>query len=183
MNIPKLQVQTTQARLGHQVEAPRQTIRQPKAELSIQQPAAEMNIRQHPGKLTIDQTKAWNNIDLKSVSKRSDELAADGRQLLLEGIARMAREGDELMKIEDGGNPIASHGAENAKLDFTFAPGGQPVYDLVDVSYEAAPVDIDIEPQKPVIQAQRQKPQHTYQPGKVSFQLEQYPDVQIDWKV
>ncbi|UOQ45728.1 DUF6470 family protein [Halobacillus salinarum] len=183
MEMPRLQVETTPARLGIMTHNARQTIRQPDAELSIQQPKARLLIEQRPGKLTIDQTRAWQNIDLKSIFVRSDEMVSDARQLWLEGIARAAQEGDELMRIEHKGNPIATQAEENSRYQFELDPGGLPAYDLVDIHYAPSEAEINVEPQKPVIEAQPRKPELGYQRGNVDLHMEQYPDVKIDWKV
>ncbi|WP_163526880.1 DUF6470 family protein [Halobacillus ihumii] len=183
MSVPQLQLQSTDARIGIRTVPGQQTIRQHKAAQSIQQPKAQMTIETRPGKLTIDQTKAWHNLDLKNVFARADELVSDARQIWLEGIARVSREGDELMRIEDGGNPIAAHAKQNAKYEFTLQPGGRPAYELVDLNYTPAEVDISVEPQEPIITVEPRKPDISYQPGNVDIYMQRYADIQIDWKV
>ncbi len=181
--MPRLSIQTTQARLGISTRNAVQTIRQPEAEMSIEQPEAKMRIEQSPGQLTIDQTKAWHNIDLKSIFVRTDEMASESVQLALEGIGRVASEGDELMRIENKGNPIAAQAERNSHYEFDLQPGGRPAYDLVDLHYTPHPTQISIEKQDPVIHAQQRDPEFSYQPGEVNMNIEQYPDVNIDWKV
>ncbi|UOQ94398.1 DUF6470 family protein [Halobacillus shinanisalinarum] len=183
MSISKVQIHTTEARIGINVQTGKQTIRQHKVEQSIQQPKADMTIRQRPGKLTIDQTKAWHNLDLKNVLVRTEELVGEARQIWLEGIARVSREGDELMRIEDGGNPIAAHAKQNAGFEFTMQPGGRPVYDLVDFNYVPGEAEISVDPQDPIIKAQPREPEISYQSGNVDIYMKQYGDIQIDWKV
>ncbi|QAS53704.1 DUF6470 family protein [Halobacillus litoralis] len=183
MNIPKLQIQSTPGRIGLTTNKPQQTIRQPKAEQSIRQPGADMSIEQRPGKLTIDQTNAWHNLDLKNVLVRSKELVGIAEQKWREGLARVSREGDEMMRIENGGNPIAAQAKRNAGFDFTFEPGGRPVYELVDLNYQPGGADISINRREPEIDARVRKPEHTYNPGNVDVRMEQMPDLKIDWKV
>ncbi|ASF40434.1 hypothetical protein CEH05_15270 [Halobacillus halophilus] len=183
MSIPKLQIQTTQARLGIVSRSAVQAIRQYKAEQTIEQPEADVSIQQRSGKLTIDQTKAWNNIGLKSIFTRTEETAAKAQQIWMDGISRTAQEGDELMRIENKGDPISAHAAQNAQFDFSMIPGGRPAFDLVDIQYEPAPASISIESNPPKIQAVKRAPELSYQPGKVEVNLEQHADIQIDWKV
>ncbi|WP_431804177.1 DUF6470 family protein [Halobacillus andaensis] len=183
MNVPQIQIQSTPARLGLTINKGQQTIRQPKAEQSIEQPQAEMSIKQRPGQLTIDQTKAWHNIDLKSIAERTKETAQVGEQKWMEGLARVASEGDELMRIEDGGNPISAQAERNAGFEFEVKPGGRPAYELVDVSYEPGGAEISVEPQKPIIHTTKRDPQTSLQPRNVTGFMEQYPDLKIDWKV
>ncbi|MFG6147991.1 DUF6470 family protein [Halobacillus sp. B23F22_1] len=183
MNVPQIQIQSTPARLGLTINKGKQTIRQPQAQQSIQQPQAEMTIKQRPGQLTIDQTKAWHNIDLKSIALRTEETAQVGEQKWMEGLARMASEGDELMRIEQGGNPIAAQAERNAGFEFDIQPGGRPSYDLVDLSYQPGEAEINVEPREPIINTVKQDPETSFSPGNVSSYVEQYPDLKIDWKV
>ncbi|MCP3028103.1 DUF6470 family protein [Halobacillus sp. A5] len=168
MTIPQIQIQSTPAKLGLTINKGQQTIRQPQAEQSIQQPKAKMSIRQSTGQLTIDQTEAWHNLNLKSTAVRTKETAQVGEQKWMEGLVRMASEGDELMRIEDGGNPIAAQAERNAGFEFEVQPGGRPVYDLVDISYEPGGADISAEPQKPILHTTKQDPETSLQPGSVS---------------
>ncbi|MFZ0370834.1 MAG: DUF6470 family protein [Halobacillus sp.] len=183
MSVPKLQIQTTQAQLGIVSRPASQAIRQYKAQQTIEQPEADVSIHQRSGKLTIDQTKAWNNIGLKSIFTRTEETAEKAQQIWMDGISRTAKEGDELMRIENKGDPIAAHAAQNAQFDFSMIPGGRPAFDLVDIQYEPAPASISIEPNHPKIQTVKQAPQLSYKLGRVEMNLEQYADIQIDWKV
>ncbi|WP_146816992.1 DUF6470 family protein [Halobacillus faecis] len=183
MNIPKLHIQSTQGKIGLHIQKPEQTIRQYKPEQSIQQPEAEMNVRQRLGKLTVDQTNAWHNLDLKSVFVRTEELSGIARNRWLEGIARVSNEGDELMRIENGGNPMAAQAERNAGYDFTFDPGGKPVYDLLDINYQPQEAQIDIQRSKPVIETIKRDPEHYYRSGSVDITMNQMPELQIDWKV
>ncbi|SDO18977.1 DUF6470 family protein [Halobacillus aidingensis] len=183
MDIPKLQVQSTQGRVGLTVHEPKQTIEQHKADQSIQQPKADMKIEQKPGKLTIDQTNAWHNLDLKNVLVRTEELVGIAKNIWMEGLARVSREGDELMRIENGGNPIAAQAKRNAGFDFTFQPGGRPAYELVQTIFQPGDAQIDIQRRDPIIDNKKREPEHHYRPGNVDVSMEQMPDLKIDWKV
>ncbi|REJ10358.1 DUF6470 family protein [Halobacillus trueperi] len=183
MNIPKLHIQSTPGRTGLTIQNSAQTIRQHKAEQSIQQPRAEMEVRQKPGKLSIDQTNAWHNLDLKNVLVRTEELVSIAKNQWMEGLARVSQEGDEMMRIENGGNPIAAQAERNAGFDFTFQPGGMPAYDLVDIHYQPEETQIDVQRRDPIIETKKRDPEHHYKPGIVDVAMEQMPDLQIDWKV
>ncbi|MEC3882776.1 DUF6470 family protein [Halobacillus sp. HZG1] len=183
MNIPKLQMQSTPGRIGLRVNKPEQTIKQHQVEQSIQQPKADMKIEQNPGKLTIDQTNAWHNLDMKSVMVRTEELVGIAKDLWMEGLARVSREGDDLMRIENGGNPIAEQAKRNTGYDFTFQPGGRPTYELVKINYQSEETKINIQQREPIIENKKREPEHHYRPGKVDVSMEQIPDLKIDWKV
>jgi len=184
LNIPQLQVTTTKAQLGLTTQQPTQQIEQPKATLDIQQPKAEMTINTTKSRLSIDTTQARADMDLKSSAQRIAEVAQYAQSEVSNGIARRAQDGSEMMRIENGGNPIQSF-AERAfrqpysSLNVKFIPS----YGSVKVSFEPGSVDIRVEPQKVINNSTANKPIHTYTPGKVTTELLQKPSIQIDWKI
>lgn len=182
MRVPQIRMESTFAQLGLNIEKPVQQIEQPRATLSIEQSRAIMDIKTEKGKLTIDQTRAFNEIGLKNVLKSIEEFAAEGYQAHLEGMSRRARQGDELMRIENGGNPIKSQAKVNGErpyrdLGIKFIPS--PL--SVDIIYEPGRADVNFEPQRPIIDAQINKPIHEYTPGKVTGYIERYNSLQIDY--
>lgn len=183
MNIPQLQIQTTPGRLALNIEKPVQQIEQPRATLDIQQPAATLEISTTKPQLSLDTTVVREDIDMKSVFKRSEEYAQLGRQGASEGTARRAEEGQQLLRIENGGNVLADLAKQNgtpppAPLGFRFVANRSKIQ----MSFSQGSITINATPQKPIINAQTNKPIHTYSPGKVTVQMEPYPSIQIDWK-
>ncbi|WP_353854442.1 DUF6470 family protein [Bacillus sp. Bos-x628] len=181
MQIPRLLMQQKYAKLQMSTTPSRQVIEQPRADLEIEQPKAVMNITRTPSKLTIDQSEAFADMDLKSIFRRSEEWAAEGKRAVGEGMGRRAEEGSELIKIEDGGNAIAEfakiNGGPSAK-EFTI--GVIPSFFSVKVNYQPSELQIDIEPQKAVIEATPHKPIVTYYPGKLNIDMLQYPELKIE---
>ncbi|WP_318615795.1 DUF6470 family protein [Sporosarcina sp. YIM B06819] len=184
MNIPQLQVTTTKALLGLTTQQPKQQIEQPTATLDLQQPQADMTINTTKSRLSIDTTEARVDMDLMSSARRTEEVAQYARSEASNGIARRAEDGNELMKIENGGNPMHSF-ADRAfrqpysSLNVKFIPS----YGSVKVSFEPGNVDIRVEPQQVINKSSANKTMHTYTPGKVSIELLQKPSTQIDWKI
>ncbi|MCF6410149.1 DUF6470 family protein [Pseudalkalibacillus salsuginis] len=182
MQIPQIRIQSQPALIGLETTKGVQQIRQPKAEQSIQQPKADLNVKTTKGIMTIDQTKAWNDMDLKSVFVRTEEAAHLGREDLLSGIARRAQEGDQLMRIENGGNPIAEQARVNSGGEMReWNIGWIPSAGSVKLNYWPANVDIDVQVNKPNIETVAKKPEHTYQPGKVDVFLRQRNSVSINF--
>lgn len=184
MNIPQIQIQTTTGKLGVRTTKPTQEIEQPRSSLDIQQPQAQMTMETTNPKLSIDSSQARADVDMKNVFDRTREVASTARQDLLDGMARRASEGTELMSIENGGNPISSIATRTGRqpyssLGIKFIPS----YGSVKVSFQPGNVDIRVEPQQPVINAIPNKPVHNYTPGKVSGEMEQWPSIQIDFKL
>ncbi len=184
VNIPQLQVQTTSAKLGLQINKPIQEIEQPKATLTIEQPAAIIEMSTTPSELTIDTTENRAALDLMSMFRRGDEVAQYSQQKVQEGIARRAQEGQQLVKIENGGNPLADIIKQNtdrpvAELGIRFVGNSLQLKR----SFTPGQVNINVTPQKPIIDAQINKPIHHYTPGTVTANLEQHSSIEIDWKV
>ncbi|WP_144525358.1 DUF6470 family protein [Bacillus pumilus] len=181
MQIPRLLMQQTYAKLQMSTTPSRQEVEQARAELEIQQPRAVMNMTRTPSKLTIDQTEAFADMDIKSIFRRSEEWAAEGKRAVVEGMGRRAEEGSELIKIENGGNAIAEfakiNGAPPVKQ---FNIGVIPSFFSVKIHYQPSELQIDVEPQKAIIEATPHKPIVNYQPGKVNIEMLQYPDLKIE---
>lgn len=184
MNIPKLQIQSTKAQIGLNIQKPVQEIQQPKANLVLQQPAAILSINTTKSKLSIDAYAARESRDYKNSISRTREIAQRSHQESLEGIARRAQEGKQLMSFENGGNPIAEQAKTRGRqpyssLNIKFIPQAGSVK----VNFEPARVDINVEPQKVINNTTINKPIHNYSPGKVNIEMLQYPSLKIDWLV
>ncbi len=170
------------ARIQIQQTPGKQEIQQPKARISIQQPKAEVTMKTTPSKLSIDQTQAWEDMGLMHISKRIEKFANDGRQGVLEGIARRVQQGAELMKIENSSSPIVNQAITNAQdqmkqLGIKFIPS----HFAVKIDYQPSEVQIDVNVNQPIIDNKAQKPIINYQPGEVSTSMQQYHDLQIDF--
>ena len=182
MQLQQVRMQSTMARIGIQTEEPIQRIHQSKAVQTIQQPKAIQKINITPGKLTIDQSAAWDQMDIKPISKRTAEYAQKGKQKVLEGIARRARQGDELMSIEKGGNVIAAHAKQNSERPpKQFNVGWIPSPMSVKYHYERAKVNIETQAQQPIIDVQVSKATHDYTPGKVNVYMVRGNSLEIDF--
>ncbi|MFC0272213.1 DUF6470 family protein [Metabacillus herbersteinensis] len=183
MQVPQIRLESTTAQIGIKTNNARVEIQQPKAGLSIQQPKAELTIETIPSILTIDQTEAWADMDLKHISRRIEEAAGQGRKDLLAGIARRAQEGEELMKIEDGGNPIPQQAKRKSeKPMYEFNIGFIPSAGSVKINYQPAKVNVDVQNNKPKIEVEINKPILDYHPGNVDIQLERRNDLKIDFE-
>src|SRR5699024_9989780 len=82
-----------------------QNILQPRADLLNEQLQANLTMGTTTSKLTIDQTKAWEQMNLMSTARHIETRAQEGLHSVLEGMARRAEQGNELMRIEEDGNP------------------------------------------------------------------------------
>lgn len=181
MRIPQIQMESQQARIAIQTVPGRQSIQQPQADLQIEQPQADLKMRTTPGKLTIDQSQAWEEMNLKSTFKAIKENAVKGSQKVMEGIARVAQEGNEMIEIQNGQNAYVEQAKRQAnppmpEVNITWVPS--PF--AVKTHYQPGGVDIQFQPRKPRIDATIRKPIMNYSPGDVQIQLAQRNHLKID---
>ena len=182
MELPQIRLESTYAKININTQPAQLEIEQPPADLSIQQPQADMELERTPANLTIDQTKAREDVDLKSIFKRTEEAAQWGREAVLEGTARRVREGEELMRIENGGNPIAEQAKRHGFLpEHEFGMGWIPSEGSVKINYEPAKININFKVNKPIIESKINKPIINYTRGKVDIRMKQYQSLKIDF--
>ncbi|WP_339227327.1 DUF6470 family protein [Oceanobacillus sp. FSL K6-2867] len=182
MQIPQIRVHSQPAQIEIQKTDAKLGISQPQAELSIKQPQAELTMHTIPGKLRIDQSEAWADLNLMHITKRNKVFASEGKNALMQGIARRAKQGDELMQIENNGNPLMSQAVQNSfepmkSLGIKFIPSQFSVV----TSYQPSELHIDVQSKKPVIKATPRSPEFTYEPGNVTTSLKQRQQLEISF--
>jgi Family of unknown function (DUF6470) len=181
MNFPQLRMESIYGQISLTSQKPIQEIEQPPAEMTIKQPKAELMIQKTSGKLTIDQTQAWEDMDLKHIFKRIEEFAQNGYQDWLEGMARKSQEGDDMMRIENGGNSIA----ENAKISsespiYETNIGFIPSHFSVKINYQPVNLKVDWITNKPEINVKVNMPRHVYTPGVIRGEMKQWPSLKVE---
>lgn len=185
MQIPQIQITTTDIKMDLNIQAARQHIEQPHAKQRIEQPAAILNINTTRGVLKIDSSQARRDLGLIGPMESVANYAQKGKQEALKGMARRASEGRQLMESAGKGQgraPIQNiakqnHGPKRAgPYNIKFVPS----IGSVKINYTPGTTDVNITAQKPKIDVQVNKPIHQYTPGKVTGTMLQRPDVQID---
>ena len=182
MKLPQIRLESTYAKIGIEARDAVVHIEQPPAELDLQRTPTQMIIQTKPSKLTIDQTLAWEAMNVKSTNRMMEDFANDGRNAALEGVARRAQEGDALMEIENGGNPIAQHAKENAaRPEKQFNIGFIPPHFSVKINYEPAEVSIDWNIGRVINNTKMNKPIFEYEPYDVNVYLKEKNSLDIDF--
>lgn len=180
MRVPLIRIHSTMGQIAMSAVPPRQTIKQPKADMHLEQPPATLRMETEPGRLTIDQSKAWEAMDIEHIFQRVKEHAEEGKQAAMEGTARRAAEGDELMKIEKGGNPIAAQAKRKSELfnyQYNYALVPPPL--SVKIHYVPGTLKIEAEPQKVINRTVPRKPIINYERGRVDISMKQYPAIEF----
>ena len=184
MRLPQIQIRTTDAKIDLNIQKPQQYIKQPKATQTIEQPAAILEINTTRGVLRVDSSQARRDLGLISPLESSANFAQVGKQEALQGMARKAREGRQMMENsgkDQGRATIQSiakqnHGPQRVPINIKFVPS----IGSVKIDYTPGTTDVNITRQKPKIDVQVNKPIHEYTPGKVTGTMIQRPDVQTD---
>lgn len=184
MSIPQIRMQSTFAQIGIETSRGEMQIEQRHADMMMEQPMAELIIDRRPPRLTIDQTRAFEDVNLKSVFRMTEDVAQAGYQQAMNAIARISQEGDELMMIEHGFSALHSQAERNSlppMADFNI--GWIPSLNSVKINYDPGdtrinwkthPVNIEVTPNKPVI---------NYYPGKTNIFLAQKNTLNIDFEI
>ncbi|QPQ32388.1 DUF6470 family protein [Lysinibacillus sp. JNUCC 51] len=184
MRLPQIQIQTTDAKIDLHIAKPQQHIEQPKASQHIEQPAALIDINTTRGVLKIDSSQARRDLGLIGPLESSANYAEKGKQEVLKGMARRAREGHQIMENSGKGQGRAiiqniakqNHGPHRVQFNVKFVPS----VGSVKIDYTPGTTDVNIERREPIIDAKVNKPIHEYTPGKVTGTMVQRPDVNID---
>ncbi|MDQ0269091.1 DUF6470 family protein [Cytobacillus purgationiresistens] len=184
MSMPYLEAHIRNAQIGIQYDQPNMKIKQPQADLRIQQPAAEVKISREASSLHIDQSEARADGDIKGTSRRVQEWAEKAKHTLTEGVARRVRQGDQMMKIENGGGAIPRIAKENGQpapksIGIGFIPKS---HFRVQIDYDPGKVDIEVIPHEPIIDAQINKPIIDHENWKANIYLQQKESVSFELK-
>lgn len=184
MRLPQIQIRTTDAIIDLDISKPQQYIKQPKATQHIEQPAAILEINTTRGVLKIDSSQARRDLGLIGPLESSANYAEKGKQEVLQGMARRAREGRQIMDNSGKGQGRAiiqniakqNHGPHRVQFNVKFVPS----VGSVKIDYTPGTTDVNIQRREPIIDAKVNKPIHEYTPGKVTGTMVQRPDVDID---
>ncbi|GEN47164.1 DUF6470 family protein [Alkalibacillus haloalkaliphilus] len=182
MQLPPIQYHIQRGQIATSQTDAQVQINQREADLQISQPEADLQITHTPSKLTIDQTAAWRDMGIISIEESISKSASEGMQKAIEGMARRARDGNEMQRIENGGDAIpriAKRNMPNERQDFTigFIPSS---YFAVDIDYDPGDVEVNIQKNDPIIDARAHKPTFDYTPGQLDTYLAQEPHFEID---
>lgn len=184
MNIPQIRMESTFAKIGMETSRGNLQIEQRHADMSIEQPRPEMVVDRRPPRLSIDQTQAFEDVNLKSAFRMTEDAARQGYQQVMNMIATKSQEGDELMMIENGFKAMQSQAERNSlppQADFNI--GWIPSYNSVKINYDPGDtnirwnirtVNIEVAPNRPII---------NYYPGKTDIFLAQKNSLNIDFEI
>ena len=185
LNVPQIQITTSDIKMNRQVTDASVKIQQPQAEITMEQPAAILEINTTPAKLEADMSQFWRDVGLKKTGELISEFAQQGTQTALQGMSRRVNEGRQMMLSAgkgQGANTIKSIAMERfgPKRPGPYNIGFIPSYQAIKIHNTPGTTDINIEAQPVKYDAKVNKPIIDYRAGNISSEMNQRPDVQID---
>jgi hypothetical protein len=175
-----LKVNTTPALIGIETRNATLEIKQHKADLTMKREPLEMKIEKKDSEIQIDQSVCFSECGNKKIFDLIKHSAQMGKQKSMEAIGKISSEGNEMMRIENDGEPIKNIGVNNAfpKKDYNigFIPKSRPKITATKAEHK-----IDFEGGKTNIDVKVNKPTINYNQGKVDIYLRQKPSINIEY--
>ncbi|MCR6112162.1 hypothetical protein HXA35_17680 [Bacillus sp. A301a_S52] len=176
MSLPQIAISTIQAKTGIQQSRPYISMRQPGPDMTIDQNVAgKLRISTTASRLYIDQTEAFADADVKSPLRRGKENAAKGNQKVMQFIAETMRHGEQLKKIENNTNALASvakQRSERAPMSYNF--GAVPEHmGKVKINYTPSELQFDADLPHVAINVKRNSPEIQVPRWETNVYLEQ----------
>lgn len=111
LQLPYLNIQTTNAKTGRHSKRPPLTIKQHAPDLQIYQQHVDLiHISHRAAKLYIDQQQAFAESNLQTPLRLTGEIVAEAKRKYMDHLAKRRQQGDQMMKIENGrGGKVLSH--------------------------------------------------------------------------
>lgn len=173
----RINIFTQPIRLGYTINNAKSNLHTTQPKVQLETTPATVEIRQPQGELTINQYPCRYSIGLKNITDFARDIAAKGKQTVMETIARIAQEGDQMAQIQNKSNAIADIAASftiSKVPDITYARIASP-----DIHYQAKPVQFNPKDGNVDLNLHRGKVQGDYQRGSVDIRITQYPDIEI----
>lgn len=146
-------------------------------QIQLDTEAAKLEIRQPKGTLEMDGTPFRYSYGIKSWQTFSNDNAQDSKEAVLEGIARIAQEGDRMAMIESKENAVAEIAADNnfpAMRELTWSP-----LEKADIHYTMNRPQLNFMDGNFDLKLERGSVQNNYHPGSVSISVAQYPSIRM----
>ena len=173
----RINIATQPIRLEYASRNAQTNLESTQAKVEMETTSATLEISQPRGELSIDQTPCRYSIGLKNLADFAQEYVERGRQAVMDTIARVAQEGDQLAKIENNTDAIADIVADSSLSevpDITWAPVALP-----DIHYQVNPLQINVKNGKLDYTIQSGTIQGNFRPGSIDIRVTRYPSIEI----
>jgi hypothetical protein len=182
MELAMVQIATQRAITGISHQRPQISIRQRPADMEISQELnGSFRISTTASKLFIDQTEAFADANLKSPLRFASESSASSKQSVSQYIAKTARQGEQLKKIEHGANAIpaiAKQNGERPEVQVSLVSIPKDAF-RVDFNYVPSEVKVDVNWPDPTIQIRKNDPEIHVPKWETNVYLQQKNSISI----
>lgn len=158
----------------------RQRINQPAADFNMHTEHAKVEIKNEQVKVKIDQQQCFNESGLMDYKALTADAAQRGQQAVLEGIGRIAEEGNMLAAIENKFDVVAEIAFNNttmpADYNVTAMPGSRP-----DIQFVGGTVDIEVHEGRVTFNNWPNRPKIDADWGSIEFSMKQKPSISFEY--
>ena len=171
LDMPRVEITQIPNKVGMNIKDPKTNISKQDSKVEVSQQPGDMQINEDMVKVNVDNYPARYDLGYKNYKDFSKENAQKGKQAFLSQTAKYARQGDQLMKIENGGKPLISQAKaenkpENKEVTLGWKRG--PKFNV-----KKGNLEINYNPNKPDVNAQKGSVTSELEWGKVSTFLRQ----------
>lgn len=106
MDLPRLTITQRPNILGVEIKKPKMSLETERSTLDIKQKTGDLQIKKDMVKVDVDSYPARYDLGIKNSADMVKEMAQQGREASLTAVGRYVRQGDQLMKLENGGKPL-----------------------------------------------------------------------------
>ncbi len=178
-----LSIRTTPLVLSYEIKNAQLNMTQKEGRFEGRTILPEIRIKTTNPKLKIDQSECFNEAGSKTNSALLDEYISYSNSMHMKGLERVVSQGNELAKIENGGNPIPSQAEYNVfdqyKKEFNIGtvPRSRPKIEVIEGN-----VDISVREGKIDKEYIRGGVEYEYIPGYVKYVIDSYNSISIEYK-
>ncbi len=175
---PRLEITTQRAQIEITTHRSSVEITQRKPKFRMRRVPAQMKIEKRAPVMYLDRTAQWKALHIGSVLQAARAFYQQSLSVGLEAIGDIAREGDELMRIENTGNSLADLAAqrtEDVQGDLTMSmmplPDVQwdPGYFSINWSQHQLEMEWDVSTKADI----------RFEPGYVEIRMVKHPEIVI----
>ncbi|MGY4688916.1 DUF6470 family protein [Salibacterium sp. K-3] len=186
MNMPMVEIRTTDAKIGTNISRPPMQLRQPPPEVNIEQNFRDtVDISIKPAKVHIDQSEARREKGFLPPVEQYLQSAKKTSQSVSEYMAKTAREGERIKAIHEnggGGKIFAQLAKENSRMfEYELEPGWIPE-SIESVKFDVEPHEVrfDVERAEARFDVKTHEPEINIPRWEVQHYLRQRSNISID---
>ncbi len=175
-----LEIRSTSAQIGINRTPANLEIRQAKADLQLDVSIPQVRVEGTLPRVKIDQSKAFSESGRMSNGELTSDNASYSKQKALQGLGRVADQGNQMTEVHTGQDAIAAQSFYNAydqflgEFNMVTMPRSRPEITVIE-----GELDIQVEEGRSTNNSQVSKPEINYTKGKVEIYVKQKKSLSI----